>query len=159
MSCEFEYVVIHLFRIPLGWNVILGFGTQFSDGRHHSGKDSQRNIWNTLGRVTSTTHTTTYHRISKKIKCKLIWKSLEYYSCRWLFGWQIYLYSLSYWLWCNILQQQTVPFCCFTRASGCIILVNYCLYGGVSGKKRSRHVIGPRLVQFHWRKKNKYSRT
>ena len=106
-TCKIENVVIHLFQISLDWNVIPGFGIQFSDGRYHSRKDSQRNSWYTLGRITSTAHATTYHRISKK-QCKRVWKCLELSSCRCLFGWQTYSYSLSYWLWCNVLLLQKV---------------------------------------------------
>jgi len=43
MISKTEYVVIHLFQISLDWNVIPGFGIQFSDGIYHSRKDSQRN--------------------------------------------------------------------------------------------------------------------
>ena len=32
MICKIEYVIIHLFQISLDWNVIPGFGIQFSEG-------------------------------------------------------------------------------------------------------------------------------
>jgi len=43
MICKIEYVVIHMFQIPLDWNGILGFGIHFSDERYRSRKNSERN--------------------------------------------------------------------------------------------------------------------
>ena len=51
MICKIEHVGIHLFQIPLDWNVIPGFGIQFRIGDTTAGrivKETVEILWEEL---------------------------------------------------------------------------------------------------------------
>ena len=69
MICKTEYAVIYLFQIPLYWNVIPGFGIQFSDGRYHNGKivkETLEILWEELHPLHMSLPTTEYLKSNVK---------------------------------------------------------------------------------------------